>query len=247
MLKKTITILLILTNISFANNQIKKHLKNYKSCFLLYDLKDEKYLINTNPKLSKNRFFPCCTNKIIISLAAIDANVLEDENAFFKWDGAKCPYPSWEKDFVLKDAFQKSVNWYFLKVSKLTGFDKINKSIIDSGYGNKKSLFPNSKIKISPTEQIAFLKKLYNNNLPFCLHAIDITKKILIIDKTANYTFSGKTGTGFNETNNKFGWFVGHFKKNKKEYLFATFIQGENASGPNAREITKDLLLNMDL
>ncbi len=71
-------------------------------------------------------------------------------------------------------------------------------------------------IKISAIEQIEFLKKLYKNELPFKQRYMDITKKILIVEKTENYIIKAKTGFS-----GKIGWYVGYVETKNGVWFFA--------------------------
>ena len=65
-------------------------------------------------------------------------------------------------------------------------------------------------------QQIEFLKKLYNNKLPFNQEHIDTTKKVLVIHQTQQYTLRAKSGFS-----GKIGWFVGYVEKKDQVYFFA--------------------------
>ena len=50
------------------------------------------------------------------------------------------------------------------------------------------------ELRITPLEQIDFLTRLHDNKLPFSKRSIDITKKIMVVKDSANYTLRAKTG-----------------------------------------------------
>ena len=63
---------------------------------------------------------------------------------------------------------------------------------------------------------------------------MQIVKNILVLDSTAAYKLSGKTGWGIMHdelTEGKFlniGWFVGYVEKGDNAYFFATNIESIN-------------------
>ncbi len=54
--------------------------------FLLYDLKNDKYL-SYNAKRLQQGYIPASTYKIFNSLVALETGVIRDENEILKWDG----------------------------------------------------------------------------------------------------------------------------------------------------------------
>jgi Beta-lactamase class D len=79
-------------------------------------------------------------------------------------------------------------------------------------------------LRISPDEQIEFLKKLYQNKLTFSQRSIDIVKRIMIYDQTDDYVLRAKTGWGIRSKNN-IGWFVGYVESKNNVYFFATNLE----------------------
>ena len=90
--------------------------------------------------------------------------------------------------------------------------------------------------KISQIQQIQFLKRLYFSELPISKRTEAIVKNIMLIEKTDDYTLSGKTGLSVkNGLDN--GWFVGYFEVKNKVYFFATNVE------PVKKELTRDEFL----
>ncbi|MFW9875876.1 MAG: penicillin-binding transpeptidase domain-containing protein [Candidatus Thorarchaeota archaeon] len=237
-------------NASANNTSFKEDFfKNQDGCFICFDLKNNINILTINEKKSTEPLSPCSTFKIFNSLAALDSKVLKNENSLKIWEGNKYSITSWNKNHTLKSAIRNSVVWYFKEVAKDIGTNRMQNYLNRANYGNKDisggitKFWLNSSLKITPKEQIQFMKRLYSNKLPFSSHAVEITKSILILEKTNKYTFSGKTGTCFQN----YGWFLGHISSDKGEYVFCCLIQGRKATGPKAREISKKILTNLKL
>jgi beta-lactamase class D len=118
------------------------------------------------------------------------------------------------------------------------------------GYGNQKigssrdidRFWLQGELRITPQEQIQFLRRLYKNDLPFSKRSISIVKDMLIMEKTPDYTIAGKTGwVGVaDDVTPKIGWYVGYIEKGKNVYFFATNIDIRNQKDPAARlELTR--------
>jgi beta-lactamase class D len=95
---------------------------------------------------------------------------------------------------------------------------------------------------------VEFLKRLYEDDLPFSERSMKLVKEMLVLEKTDQYQLSGKTGSGQGD-GLYVGWFVGFLEEEKNVYFFATNIQGpdSNAKGPTAKEITLDILRGSEL
>lgn len=118
------------------------------------------------------------------------------------------------------------------------------------GYGNQTiggkddidKFWLEGELRITPSEQIQFLRRLYNNDLPFSKRALSIVKDIMLMEQTPDYTIRGKTGwVGFvDNVTPKIGWYVGYLEKGKNVYFFATNIDIRNKKDPAARiELTR--------
>lgn len=70
------------------------------------------------------------------------------------------------------------------------------------GYGNGKignqadidKFWLEGELRITPHQQIQFLRRFYNNDLPFSQRSLAIVKDILVVEKTPDYTIRAKTG-----------------------------------------------------
>lgn len=93
--------------------------------------------------------------------------------------------------------------------------------VFDSNTIDKFWLEGNSKI--SPYEQIDFLKRLYFKEIPISVNTSTIITRMLILDKNTQFTLSGKTGWSIRGGNNN-GWFVGYVETENGVSFFATNV-----------------------
>jgi beta-lactamase class D len=188
------------------------------------------------------------------ALIGLETGIIPDENFVIKWDGRQYENPAWNHDQTLKTAMQDSVVWYYQELARRVGMQKMQKYLIAANYGNKDisgqidSFWLLGGIKISDDEQVTFLKKLYQGDLPFSKRSMNIVKKILVLDKTDAYRLSGKTGAGHMGSVN-LGRFVGYLEVNNNVYFFATHIESTepDANGVKAQEITRKILQSFGL
>jgi beta-lactamase class D len=229
--------------------------RGYQACFVLYDARDGSTL-RVNDAECRRRLSPCSTFKIFNSLAGLQSGVLEDENTLFAWDHTPQPRPEWEKDHTLATAVRDSVVWYFRRVAAGVGEKAMQGYLDAAGYGNRDMsggltrFWLGNSLKISPDEQVAFLRRLYRGDLPFDRRNIEIVKKVLVQDETGGVVFSGKTGSCDAGGGDQSGWFVGRQASPGREYIFATRIVGPDRGAPfgqgpdgfHAREISRAML-----
>ena len=103
---------------------------------------------------------------------------------------------------------------------------------------------------ISPNEQVAFLKKLINNELPVSIKAQQMTKNIMFVEDLPNsWKLFGKTGNGFQlnhdeseRSEKQIGWFVGFVSKDDRSVIFAYLIVDDEKMESSASLRARDAL-----
>ncbi|HSD85499.1 MAG TPA: class D beta-lactamase [Anaerolineae bacterium] len=240
-----------------ATSEIKPELEKYfdgaPGTFVLYDLNRNQYL-RYNPERSAERFLPASTFKILNSLISLETGVIPDENTVINWDGTAYAVPAWNQDHTLRSAIKDSVVWYYQELARRVGAERMQKYVDAAGYGNRDitgnidSFWLDGALRISADEQVHFLKRLYQNNLPFSPRTLDIVKDILILDKTPVSRLSGKTGTQL-RVKPSINWFVGYVEKDGNAYIFATNLELPEGVTDNtrAKEITLRILRDLEL
>jgi beta-lactamase class D len=202
-----------------------------------------------HPDRCAERFIPASTFKIVNSLAGLESGTIPDQSYVIAWDGTSQPIAEWNQDHTLETAFRYSVVWYYQELARRVGQEKMQQYVDAAHYGNQDitgqidTFWLEGELRISPDEQVDFLKRLYEGDLPFSSRSMDIVKDIMVIEDTEDYTFSGKTGTGI-RIPPAVGWFVGYLETNDNVYFFATNIELQTVEGNigKAREITQAIL-----
>lgn len=233
--------------------ELAQYFDGQPGTFVLYDLKRE-HILRYNPERAAQRFLPASTFKILNSLISLEAGVIPDENAVIKWDGTSYDVSAWNQDHTLKTAIANSVVWYFQELARRVGKDRMQKYVDAVGYGNHDitgnidSFWLDGALRISADEQVAFLKRLYQGDLPFSPRNLRIVKDILVLERTPTSQLSGKTGTQLRVKPN-INWFVGYVEKGDEVYLFATNLELPEGSADSgrAKDITKRILRDMEL
>lgn len=197
---------------------------------LIFDLEKNTYYSN-DFIWAKAGHLPASTFKIPNSIIALETGVVKNDSVVFKWNGEKRSQKTWEQDLTFKKAFQVSCVPCYQEIARKIGLKRMKSYLKKLNYN--KMVFDAKTIdnfwlegesKISQTQQIDFLKKIYFSELPISERTEAIMKNIMEIEKTDEYVLSGKTGWGFNNKIDN-GWIVGYIEKDKKVYFFATNIE----------------------
>lgn len=175
--------------------------KGYSGTMVIYDKNNNKY-IKYNPERAAERFLPASTFKIPNSIFGLESGVIEDENFVIKWDGIERDIKEWNQDLDLTSAIKISCVPYYQELARRVGKDNLQEYLNKTDYGNKTignaiDLFwLDNTLRISADEQIQFLNKFYDYELPFSKRNIDIVKKIMSEEKYPSSILKFKTGTG---------------------------------------------------
>ena len=223
-------------------------------CFVLFSQTDNEY-IRYNSSLCDSGYIPASTFKIPNSLIALEEGIISDTIEIIKWDGHEWPNKSWNQDQTLKTAMKYSCVWVYSKFAEQIGTNNYYKYINEFDYGNKKLTGQPNRfwlaglLRISANQQIEFLTRFYNYDLPVSKKSIDIVRDILVLEKTDSYKLSGKTGGGMLNDENYIMWLVGYLEKDNRTFFYAlNFKTSDYDKTSLARyEITKMILKQLKL
>ncbi|MET0857175.1 MAG: class D beta-lactamase [Telluria sp.] len=208
------------------------------------------------------RVTPASTFNIPVALMGFDSGILKGEHAPML--PFKTGYPSynasWRADTDPSSWLQNSVLWYAQQVTTGLGAARFHEYVQRFDYGNRDAggdpgkdngitqSWVSSSLRISPLEQVSFLRKVANRELPLSAHAYDMTARIMPKQTLANgWEVVGKTGTasalgpdGNDDATRQYGWYVGWAKKGQRTVVFARLVldaKRESAmGGARARE-----------
>jgi beta-lactamase class D len=201
-----------------------------KGSFVLYDLSADKYTF-VNPSQFNQEFRPASTFKIFNSLIILEMNCVPDETVELKWDKKKRSNPAWNKDTDMRSAFKNSTVWFYQTLAKKVGMRPMQEWINRVHYGNMNigggidKFWLTGDLRITPAQQIDFLKRLYKNELPFMPHVSETVKRIMVVEQNDKYILRAKTGLSDDNT----GWYVGYVETRGNAYFFATCLQSTKA------------------
>lgn len=221
-----------------------------KGCILIYDLDKDQYISNDFDWANKGQI-PASTFKIPNSLIALETGVVEDDSTVFIWDGEPKYIKSWEQDLILRDAFRLSCVPCYQDIARRIGVERMQTYVDKLQYGhmdidssNIDLFWLTGNSRISPMEQIGFLKKLYENNLPVSKRSLDFVDSMMVIERQHNRTLFGKTGWSNNHSIDN-GWFVGYEVTDEGVLFFAANIEPlPSFEMENFAQVRKDIVFD---
>ena len=187
---------------------------------------------------------------------ALETGVIKDDVDVLTWDGIErgfngSPIAEWNQDLNLRLAFKYSAVWFYQVLARRIGHRRMQDFVNQIEYGNRNiggkedidQFWLEGELKITPKQQIAFLDRLYQNDLPFSQRTINLVKDIAITEQTPDYVLLGKTGA-----TSKIGWYVGYLEHNGNVYFFATNLDMDSENALAARkEVTRLCLKDLGL
>lgn len=217
----------------------------------LFDSRDGK-LRCSDPGRCERGYLPASTFKIANSIIGLETGVLSDAESPLAWDGKEYANAAWNRDHTLRSAVQVSCLPCFQSIARKVGPQAMMDWVKRLDYGNHDTSGPvdqfwlHGELRITPFQQIDFLRRLEGGKLPIQEHTLDVVRDVLTLDVTPSYVFRGKTGAASPpEEIMEVGWFVGFVELGERRVFFATVIDGHAPDVdalPVRRRVTETVL-----
>ena len=208
-------------------------------CLAMADAATGKWLVHEG--VCDKRLPPMSTFKLPIALMGYDAGVLWDEHAptlpfkqgYVDWR------PIWRQAHDPSSWMKESVVWYSQQITLQLGEERFASYVKRFGYGNgdvsgdpgKNNGLSNSwlgsSLRISPDEQIGFLRRVVNRELGIKPQAYEMAANLVHWPEQAGgWQVFGKTGSG-SDGGRKLGWYVGWLQNGEQRIVFAQAGDGD--------------------
>ncbi len=229
-------------------------------CTLVADAATGKVIHSEGPACDR-RTTPASTFKIALSLMGYDSGFLKDAHnpALPFREGYVDWVPAWRQTTDPARWLEKSVVWYSQRITRALGAERFAAYTRAFDYGNADvsgdpgkengldRAWLTSSLKISPREQVTFLRRLVKRDLPVSARAFEMTEVIADYGVRAGWHVYGKTGAarsrdadGNIRRGKPYGWFVGWAEKGGRAIVFARLIQEDRrrpgSPGSRARD-----------
>ncbi|MCD7936777.1 MAG: class D beta-lactamase [Tannerellaceae bacterium] len=205
---------------------------------VIYDQQNNHYM-GYNLERCNEAFGPASSFKIANTLIALETGVATPQTVF-KWNGEKQRLQVWEQDVNLRQAFQISSVPVYQEIARRIGAERMQYYLRLFNYGemdvhpdNIDLFWLEGESQITPYQQVYFLQKLYNLQLPVSRKAMEQTKAIMVHEEKEGYTLSGKTGWATRQEKDV-TWFVGYLETKGNVYIFATNLEPCPTTDPDS-------------
>lgn len=222
-------------------------------CFILYDLTTDS-VVRAPRDSCATRVSPASTFKIPHALAALDSGVIPDARFAMEYDGKPVRFRVWRRTHTLASAMRHSVLWYFQRIARRLGPGRERAYARKFRYGNADTssglttFWIAGSLAISPDEEIAFLVRLYRDQLPVSRASMRAVRAMLVqpagvvTNAMGAHDFaapwpsgtvvSAKTGSIENESGHAIRWIVGHVQRGSHAWIFAANVVGPARAAP---------------
>jgi beta-lactamase class D len=120
----------------------------------------------------QTRFSPASTFKIPHALVALETGVVT-KDTLLRWDGTRYEQQAkWNHDHTVISALRPSVLWVFQRIAPKIGSQRMRGWLERLSYGNHDTsgaiteYWINGRLTVSAIEQVAFLRRFYQGDVP---------------------------------------------------------------------------------
>lgn len=212
---------------------------NVTGTFVLYNPKSQSY-VGHNAERAKTRYVPASSYKIAHTLIGLSVGAVFSVDEVLPYGGKPAYLKIWEKDMSLRDAIKISNVPIYQTLARRIGPDAMKEGLAKIDYGNQQigekidQFWLEGPLEISAVEQISFLWKLANEELPFLKMHHRAVADITILEQTDAYTLHAKSG--LTSSNGGIGWWVGWVHRDGENYPFALNIDVSGDQDVSKRE-----------
>jgi beta-lactamase class D len=217
------------------------------SCFLLHDGQTNR-TTRAPDEACATRVTPASTFKIPHALAALDSGVVKGADEVFRYDGSPRDFESWRRDHDLRSAMRDSVVWYFQRIAERLGRERELAYLKAFEYGNQDASGPltsfwlGDSLKISPDEQLAFLRRFFDGRLKVGAAPAQAVRDMLkqpdgrVVNAAGEHALAppwpsgtavyAKTGRGA-DAGRRVAWLVGRVERSGRGWDFVSCVLGD--------------------
>lgn len=204
----------------------------------------------SNGRRAAIRYSPASTSKIPHTLIALETGTATPDTVF-AWNGVRTWNDNWNRDHTLTSAFANSVVWAYRRIATQIGTSGMAAWFDGLDYGNEATgteanltrYWLDGTLRISADEQVGFLSRLVQRQLPLSPATYAAAEIIMKADQGDGWTLYGKTGWWHTDDAMDIGWYVGWLRCGGDSYVFAFNMDIPDSSYlPRRREAPRSVL-----
>jgi beta-lactamase class D len=229
----------------------------YVGVFVLLDPATETLTVSDR-ELAERGFIPASTFKIPSSLIALETGVADSTAFALPWDGVERWAPDWNRDHDMRSAFRVSAVWYYQELARRIGAERMAEWLRAADYGNADSsgavdmFWLAGNLRISPREQVEFLRRLHEGGSPFRPEVVTtFLDEVMIYERRDGVTIRSKTGWSMSQDladpttagfEGNLGWYVGSVEQaDGSRIYFATLLLAPEPPPEHFRDDRREL------
>ena len=207
--------------------------------FVALDARTGKIVTNDSARAAM-RYLPCSTFKIPNSLISLECGAVASIDTVLPWDHVERWRPEWNRDTAMRDALPRSTVWFYQELARRVGPARMQAWLHRLGYGNADigggidHFWLDGALRISALEQVDFLRRFRDHELPFRPEVQAAVLEILIADHRDGWVLRAKTGTAL-EGDRGLGWYVGWVETPQGPVYFALNLDTDRTGALDAR------------
>lgn len=222
---------------------------------LIYDLNNQRWMAG-HAELVDTAALPASTFKLFSSLVALETRVIHGADEMIPWDGVTRSRTETNTDMSLRDAFRISAVAHYQHLVREIGAGRMGVLLREAGYGNMnmdgglETFWLSGDLRITPRQQIEFMLRLYQDDLPFRPEVIRTVKDIALMEDTSTHKLRAKTGLAEVGDRENTGWWVGWVEKDNNVYFFATLLLAQHPDDtfiPKRISVTREILSQLEI
>lgn len=174
---------------------------------------------------------PASTFKVFSSLAALESGVVASTDQIIRLPRYRSTREEINRDLDFASAFALSALPHYQHLVREIGATKMQFYLDNADYGNRSmgggddQFWIVGDLRITPRQQLEFLRGLYSSELPFRDNVMAQVRQIMQRTERDGHVF-GKTGWATSVEGLHTGWSIGWLARDRKEPLyFATLLQ----------------------
>ena len=209
-------------------------------CFALFDPRSETLRVY-NPERARKRLLPASTFKIANALIGLELGAVRNVDEVIPYGGTDEAFDAWERDMSLREGIRISNVPVFHELARRVGIERMGERLQAFRYGNaevgpdlERRFWLIGPLAISALEQVDFLRRLCEGELPIRPETAAAVREILAYEATAEYALFGKSGWG-GPREPETGWWVGWVETDGMRFPFAVNIDAPSMEGTKLR------------
>jgi beta-lactamase class D len=225
----------------------------FDGCAVVFDLERNVLAAGHAERLDR-RLLPASTFKIFSALVALETGIVEGPDSVIPWDGIIRERAEVNEDLPLQAAFRLSAVPHFQDLVRRIGQARMQQFVDAVGYGNGDlsgevdDFWLRGGLRISPREQVAFLVRLYREELPFSSRSMAMVKQMMVTEESPEHIVRAKTGWATLAEDRHTGWWVGWVEHESGVHVFATVLEAvapDSTFGPARQGVTRSVLAEL--